>query len=69
MSVLRLLMKGYDTAAIAVELGRTEEGIKGARRDLKRHLVQHCRELGIKPPKYNRNGGGWRPAHHYAGWG
>jgi DNA-binding CsgD family transcriptional regulator len=68
-AVLRLLMKGYDTAAIATELGRTEEGIKGARRDLKRHMVAHCRKLGIDPPKYNRNGGGWRPAHHYAQMG
>jgi hypothetical protein len=69
VAVLRLLMKGYDTAAIATELGRTEEGIKGARRDLKRHMVAHCRSLGIEPPRYNRNGGGWRPAHHYAQMG
>ena len=69
VAILRLLMKGYDTAAIAVELGRTEEGIKGARRDLKRRLVTHCHRMGIEPPKYNRNGGGWRPAHHYAQMG
>jgi DNA-binding CsgD family transcriptional regulator len=68
-AILRLLMRGYDTAAIAVELGRTEEGIKGARRDLKRHLTAHCQSLGIRPPSYNRNGGGWRPAHHYAAMG
>ena len=68
-AVMRLLMQGYDTAAIAVELGRTEEGIKGARRDLKRHLTDHCHKMGIEPPKYNGNGGGWRPAHHYANMG
>jgi len=68
-AVLRLLMQGYDTAAIAVELGRSEEGIKGARRDLKRHLTEHCHRLGIEPPRYNGNGGGWRPAHHYANMG
>jgi DNA-binding CsgD family transcriptional regulator len=69
VAVLRLLIKGYDTAAIAVELGRTEDGIKGARRDLKRHLEAYCRSLGIEPPVYQRNGGGWRPAHHYARMG
>jgi DNA-binding CsgD family transcriptional regulator len=69
VAVLRLLMQGYDTAAIAVELGRSEEGIKGARRDLKRHLTAHCHRLGIEPPSYNRNGGGWRSAHHYGHYG
>jgi DNA-directed RNA polymerase specialized sigma24 family protein len=68
-AILRLLLKGYDTAAIAVELGRTEGAIKGARRDLKKSLTDYCRGLGIEPPKYNRNGGGWRPAHHYADMG
>jgi len=65
-AILRLLLKGYDTAAIAVELGRTEQGIKCARRDLRRKLIAYCQRLGIEPPDYNRNGGGWRPAHHYA---
>jgi len=65
-AILRLLLKGYDTAAIAVELGRTEQGIKCARRDLRRKLIAYCKRLGIEPPDYNRNGGGWRPAHHYA---
>lgn len=68
VAVLCLLLRGYDTAAIAVELDRSEEGIKGARRDLKKHLTCYCQSLGIDPPKYNRKGGGWRPAHHYAGW-
>jgi hypothetical protein len=65
-AVLRFLLRGYDNAAIAVELGRTQVAIKCTRRDLKRHLTDHCRSLGIEPPEYNRNGGGWRPAHHYA---
>jgi DNA-binding CsgD family transcriptional regulator len=63
--VLRLLMRGYDVAAIAVELGKSECAIKNARKKLKAKLVAYCREEGIEVPEYNRNGGGWRPAHHY----
>ena len=63
--VLRLLMRGYDAAGIAVALGKTETAIKNARRTLKAKLVAHCRRKGIEPPAYNRNGGGWRPAHHF----
>jgi hypothetical protein len=63
--VLRLLMRGYDAAGIAVALGKTESAIKNARQKLKAKLVAHCQEIGIEPPAYNRNGGGWRPAHHY----
>jgi AraC-like DNA-binding protein len=63
--ILRLLMRGYDMAAIAVELGKSESAIKDARRKLKAKLVAYCQEQGIEPPVYNRNGGGWRPAHHY----
>jgi DNA-directed RNA polymerase specialized sigma24 family protein len=63
--VLRLLMRGYDAAAIAVELGKGESAIKDARKKLKARLVAHCQQKGIEPPEYNRNGGGWRSAHHY----
>jgi DNA-directed RNA polymerase specialized sigma24 family protein len=63
--VLRLLMRGYDMAGIAVALGKTESAIKNARKKLKAKLVAHCQEIGIEPPVYNRNGGGWRPAHHF----
>jgi DNA-directed RNA polymerase specialized sigma24 family protein len=64
-AILRLLMQDYDTAAIATELGRSEDAIKGARKVLKQRLTAHCRSLGIEPPAYNHKGGGWRPAHHY----
>ena len=63
--VLHLLMHGYDMAGIAVALGKTESAIKNAHKKLKAKLVAHCQEIGIEPPAYNRNGGGWRPAHHY----
>lgn len=65
VAVLRLLLRGYATAAIATELERTEEAVKSARKVLKQRLTAHCRSLGIEPPEYSRNGGGWRPAHHY----
>ena len=64
-AILRLLLRGYDTASIATELGRSPEAIKGARKALKKRLTAHCCRLGINPPAYNRKGGGWRPAHHY----
>ncbi|MBN1140107.1 MAG: hypothetical protein JXM73_26290 [Anaerolineae bacterium] len=63
--ILRLLMRGYDMAAIAVELGKSESAVKDARKKLKAKLVAYCQEQGIEPPAYNRNGGGWRPAHHF----
>jgi len=67
--ILRLLVRGYDMAAIAVELGKSESAIKDARKKLKaiplKGEVAYCQEQGIEPPAYNRNGGGWRPAHHY----
>jgi hypothetical protein len=50
-------------------LGKSESAIKDARKNLKAKLTAHCRSLGIEPPRYNRNGGGWRPAHHYADMG
>jgi ATP-dependent RNA helicase RhlE len=65
VQILRLLLRGYDMAAIAVELGKSESAIKDARKKLKAKLVAYCQEQGIEPPAYNRNGGGWRPAHHY----
>jgi DNA-directed RNA polymerase specialized sigma24 family protein len=65
VQILRLLVRGYDMAAIAVELGKSESAIKDARKKLKAKLVAYCQEQGIEPPAYNRNGGGWRPAHHY----
>jgi hypothetical protein len=63
--ILRLLMRGYDVAAIATELGKGQSAIKDARKKLKAKLMEYCRHKGIEPPEYNRNGGGWRPAHHY----
>jgi DNA-directed RNA polymerase specialized sigma24 family protein len=63
--VLRLLMRGYDMAGIAVALGKTESAIKNARKKLKAKLMAHCQEIGVEPAAYNRNGGGWRPAHHF----
>jgi hypothetical protein len=65
VQILRLLMQGYDMAAIAVALGKSESAIKDARKKLKAKLVAHCQEQGIEPPVYNRNGGGWRPAHAF----
>jgi AraC-like DNA-binding protein len=65
VQILRLLMRGYDMAAIAVELGKSESAIKDARKKLKAELVAHCEAKGIEPPAYNRSGGGWRPAHHF----
>jgi DNA-binding CsgD family transcriptional regulator len=65
VQILHLLMRGYDMAAIAVELGKSESAIKDARKKLKAKLVAYCQERGIEPPAYNRNGGGWRPAHHF----
>jgi hypothetical protein len=65
VQLLRLLLRGYDMAAIAVELGKSESAIKDARKKLKAKLVAYCQEQGIEPPAYNRNGGGWRLAHHY----
>jgi hypothetical protein len=65
VQILRLLVRGYDMAAIAVELGKSESAIKDARKKLKAKLVAYCQEQGIEPPPYNCNGGGWRPAHHY----
>jgi hypothetical protein len=64
-AVLTLLVQGYDTAGIAVALGKTESSVKMARKKLKAKLVAYCERQGIEPPEYNRNGGGWRPAHHY----
>ncbi len=63
--ILRLLMQGYDSAGVAVELDKKESAIKDARKKLKAKLVEYCQQKGIEPPQYNRNGGGWRPAHHY----
>jgi DNA-binding CsgD family transcriptional regulator len=68
-AILRLLLRGYDMAAVAVEMGKSESAIKDARKNLKAKLTAHCQSLGIEPPRYNRNGGGWRPAHHYAATG
>jgi hypothetical protein len=65
VGILRLLMRGYDAAGIAVELGKNESAIKDARKKLKAKLVAYCQQKGIEPPEYNRNGGGWRSAHHY----
>jgi DNA-directed RNA polymerase specialized sigma24 family protein len=65
VQILRLLVRGYDMAAIVVELGKSESAIKDARKKLKAKLVAYCQEQGIEPPAYNRNGGGWRPAHHF----
>jgi hypothetical protein len=65
VQILRLLMRGCDMAAIAVELGKSESAIKDARKKLKVKLVAYCQEKGIEPPAYNRKGGGWRVAHHY----
>jgi DNA-directed RNA polymerase specialized sigma24 family protein len=65
VQILRLLLRGYDMAAIAVELGKSESAIKDARKKLKAKLVAHCEAQGIEPPAYNRNGGGWRAAHHF----
>jgi DNA-directed RNA polymerase specialized sigma24 family protein len=63
--ILRLLMRGYDMAAIAMALDKSEGAIKDARKTLKAKLVAYCERKGIEPPEYNRNGGGWRLAHHY----
>jgi hypothetical protein len=68
VQILRLLVRGYDMAAIAVELGKSESAIKDARKKLKARLVAYCQAQGIEPPAYNRNGGGWRAAHHYGNY-
>jgi len=64
-AILTLLVQGYDTAGIAVALGKSENAVKQARKRLKARLVAYCGQQGIDAPDYDRNGGGWRPAHHY----
>ena len=65
-AILRLLSAGYDTAAIATELGRTEEGIKSTRAKIRKRLFAYCAEHGIDTSHVQIQNGGWRPAHHYA---
>ena len=65
-AILRLLAAGYDTAAIATELGRTEEAIKSTRYKLRRALFAYCADHGIDTDQIPVRNGGWRPAHHYA---
>ena len=65
-AILRLLATGYDTAAIAVELDRTEEAIKSTRRNLRKRLFAYCQEHAIDVEHIHVQVGGWRPAHHYA---
>ena len=65
-AILRLLATGYDTAAIATALGRTEEAIKSTRAKLRKCLFAYCAEHGIDTSHIQIQNGGWRPAHHYA---
>jgi hypothetical protein len=66
--ILRLLLRGYDAAAIATELGRTEEAIKSTRANLRHMLFDYCAEQGIDTEHIEVPTGGWCPAHHYAEW-
>lgn len=65
-AILRLLAAGYDTAAIATELGRTEESVKSTRYQIRKRLLRYCAENGIDTDHIAIKSGGWRPAHHYA---
>jgi DNA-directed RNA polymerase specialized sigma24 family protein len=60
--VLRLLLEGYDNAAIAIVLGRSEGSIKGKRKTLKANLKAYCEENDIPVPELP-GPGGWRRAH------
>lgn len=65
-AILRLLASGYDTAAIAITLDRTQEAIKSTRHNLRKRLFNYCDQLGIDTSHIQVKNGGWRPAHHYA---
>ena len=65
-AILRLLAAGYDNAAIATELDRTEEAIKSTRYKIRRNLRRYCKARGIDTDHIAAKVGGWRPAHHYA---
>jgi hypothetical protein len=65
-AILRLLCAGYDTAAIATDLGRTEEGIKSTRAKIRKRLFAYCAQHSIDTSHIQIQNGGWRPAHHYA---
>ncbi|MBN1660249.1 MAG: hypothetical protein JXA93_17760 [Anaerolineae bacterium] len=61
--VLRLLLEGYDNAAIAVTLGWKEQQVKSKRRRLKDNLKAYCEREGIPLPEWGP--GGWRQSHDY----
>ena len=61
--VLRLLLEGYDNAAIGVVLGRKEQSIKSKRKRLKENLKAYCQRHDIPIPEYGP--GGWRQSHNY----
>lgn len=64
--ILQLLAAGYDTAAIATELGRSEESVKSTRYHIRKRLYRYCAEHGIDTDHIATRTGGWRRAHHYA---
>ena len=51
VQTLRLLMRGYDMAAIAAHLHKSESAVKDAPEKLKAQLVAYCQEQGFKPAR------------------
>ena len=61
VELVKLLMRGYDKRAIATELGLAPITVNQLRRDIRRHLVTYCRQLGIEPPDATVHTTGWEP--------
>ena len=61
VELVKLLMRGYDKRAIATELGLAPITVNQLRRDIRRHLVTYCQQIGIDPPDPTVHTTGWEP--------